>query len=65
MQFDPTQPIMFDTDTVPGRGTGYWQIHPFAPGRNNGARASGKVGVIIFVMILLIILGGAGHMLFA
>jgi hypothetical protein len=25
MQIDPSQPIIFDTDSAPGRGIGYWQ----------------------------------------
>jgi len=28
MRIDPTQPIMFDSDSPPGRGTGYWQVGP-------------------------------------
>ena len=28
MLIDPSQPIIFDTDTAPGRGIGYWQINP-------------------------------------
>jgi hypothetical protein len=30
MQIDPSQPIMFDNDTMPGLGAGYWQVNPFA-----------------------------------
>lgn len=28
MQIDPGQPIMFDSSSPPGRGTGYWQMDP-------------------------------------
>lgn len=30
MQIDPSQPIMFDSDAMPGLGAGYWQVNPFA-----------------------------------
>ncbi len=29
MQIDPNQPIMFDNETMPGIGRGYWQANPF------------------------------------
>ncbi|MDJ0277649.1 hypothetical protein QLH51_12665 [Sphingomonas sp. 2R-10] len=29
MQIDPNQPIMFDNETMPGIGRGYWQPNPF------------------------------------
>jgi hypothetical protein len=29
MQVDPRQPIMFDSDTMPGLGAGYWQMSQF------------------------------------
>lgn len=28
MRIDPTQPIMFDNDTNPGVGAGWWQMNP-------------------------------------
>lgn len=30
MQIDPNQPIMFDSEAMPGIGRGYWQANPFA-----------------------------------
>jgi len=30
MKIDPSQPIMFDNDTNPGVGAGWWQVNPFA-----------------------------------
>lgn len=28
MLIDPSQPIIFDTESAPGRGIGYWQMNP-------------------------------------
>ena len=38
MQIDPLQPIMFDSETIPGMGAGYWQADPFG-GSSGRARS--------------------------
>lgn len=30
MKIDPLQPILYDNDTNPGLGAGWWQANPFA-----------------------------------
>lgn len=37
MQIDPSQPIMFDNDAMPGLGAGYWQVNPFAAAHREDA----------------------------
>lgn len=63
MQIDPSQPIMFDTETGPGRGTGMWQVNTYSS-PSDTARAAGRGSPIIFLIAFAIILAGGGHMLF-
>ena len=30
MKIDPLQPVLYDNDTNPGVGAGWWQANPFA-----------------------------------
>jgi len=63
MQIDPSQPIMFDTDAAPGRGTGMWQVNTYSTSSHDG-RANGKGSSIIFFIALAIVIAGGGHMIF-
>lgn len=60
MQIDPSQPIMFDSDAPPGRGTGYWQMDPGrAHDWDNGASpdtdtlAGRIVNQIVLIMVFI------------
>ncbi len=39
MQIDPSQPIIFESDAFPGRGSGYWQTDPFGGSRDEEPRS--------------------------
>lgn len=71
MQIDPSQPILFDYDSPPGKGTGMWQINPFfdsgAYGRGTNPTVETpferRVRIILAVVILVILAAASGHML--
>jgi hypothetical protein len=71
MQIDPSQPIMFDSDSAPGKGTGMWQINPFfdnnvyhAPS-NNQSPLEKRVRFWFTTSIALILLTAICHMILA
>ncbi len=68
MQIDPGQPIMFDSSSPPGRGTGYWQMDP---GRsddefssNVGSQQSRVRAFFVFVFVFGVIGIAAMDMLY-
>lgn len=75
MLIDPSQPIMFDSDSPPGRGAGYWQINPrrsyFSDDELDDSTVSStpdtKIGRIASRVVFAIVFGGiplaALHML--
>ncbi|RYG55792.1 MAG: hypothetical protein EON56_05130 [Alphaproteobacteria bacterium] len=42
MQIDPLQPIMFDNETNPGVGAGWWQVNPFAAANREFTEDDGR-----------------------
>jgi len=61
MQIDPGQPIMFDTESAPGRGTGYWQMDPgraYDWGEHPSARSDTRAGRIVNRMVLVAVFVG-------
>lgn len=71
MQIDPRQPIMFDTDSAPGKGTGMWQVNPFFDSAvYSGSHSSGtpferKVRFWFAIGILSVFIVAIAHMVFA
>jgi hypothetical protein len=64
MEFDPTQPMIFDTESSPGRGSGYWYVNPFSStGSRDNASSGGVGGLIVFFIALAGIVAGGAHML--
>lgn len=65
MQIDPSQPIMFDSETMPGQGTGWWQVHRFMDaGRPVGRPVKGDRTVMlarlcVMMLILAVFVYGA------
>ena len=79
MQIDPSQPIMFDNDTMPGLGAGYWQVNPFAathrddPADITGSSGNGSVSpravklmaaAIVTIASGFVVIGGISTFLF-
>ena len=65
MQFDPINPMIFDTDAMPGRGSGYWHVNPYSSSNvSESTPSSGKRTAVIFLIALTGILAGGAHMLF-
>ncbi len=60
MQIDTSQPIMFDTDTMPGKGAGTWQLHPGAgvERRVDVIQATDRVSIIARLTAAILIGGG-------
>lgn len=60
MQIDPSQPIMFDSDTMPGLGAGYWQMYPFASDNSSDATpaATDRVSKITRFCFAMLVGGG-------
>lgn len=70
--FDPTQPMIMDSDGTPNRGAGYWYANPLWAEENDAVGcdetltpASRRTSIILFLLILSGVLIGAAHMLFA
>lgn len=67
MQIDPGQPIMFDSESPPGRGTGYWQMDPGRPDDSismpNDAQRPKVVSLCIFGLVFGVMALGIGDML--
>jgi len=60
MIIDTSQPIMFDTDTMPGKGAGTWQLHPSigAERRIGVNQATDRVSKIARLTVAILIGGG-------
>jgi hypothetical protein len=70
--FDPTQPMIMDSDGTPNRGAGYWYANPLWAEENDAVGcdetptpASRRTSIILFLLILSGVLIGAAHMLLA
>ena len=65
MDIDRSQPIMFDSDTMPGLGAGYWQVHGFMDDdyRKQSPistdRTSRIVRFVVALLLVSIVIGGA------
>ena len=65
MQIDNSQPIMFDSESMPGQGTGYWQVHRFMDGNDTvgrpvkGDRTVQMARLGVALLIAAIFIGGA------
>lgn len=57
---DTSQPIMFDTDAMPGKGAGTWQLHPDMTGIRpaSGNDATDRVSRIARLAVGTFIGGG-------
>lgn len=79
MRIDPSRPIMFDNDAMPGLGAGYWQVNSFAAthredaGEMVGADGNSSVfpravklmaAAIVTVAAGFVIIGGVSTFLF-
>lgn len=60
MQIDTSQPIMFDTDAMPGKGSGTWQLHPSMgmERRVDVNQATDRVSKIARLTVAILIGGG-------
>lgn len=60
MIIDTSQPIMFDTDTMPGKGAGTWQLHPHMGDNrpSGGDNATDKVSKVARMTVAALIGGG-------
>jgi hypothetical protein len=60
MQIDTSQPIMFDTDAMPGKGAGTWQLHPSTGVERRVVvnQATDRVSVIARLTVAILIGGG-------
>lgn len=62
MQIDPSQPIMFDTETMPGQGTGWWQVNRFMddglpagrPVKGDRVVTLARLGVMLLILAIFI-----------
>lgn len=70
--FDPTQPMIMDSDGTPNRSAGYWYANPLWAEKNDAVGcdemptpASRRMSIILFLLILSSVLIGAAHMLLA
>jgi hypothetical protein len=69
MQIDPSQPIMFDSESAPGKGTGMWQVNPFydsdvyGGSKANGTSFERKVRFWFALTILAMFIAAIAHMM--
>ncbi|MES3093397.1 hypothetical protein O6027_17755 [Sphingomonas aerolata] len=70
--FDPTQPMIMDSDGTPNRGAGYWYANHLWAEEDDAVGcdetptpASRRTSIILFLLILSGVLIGAAHMIFA
>lgn len=62
MQINPSQPIMFDTETMPGQGTGWWQVNRFMddsrpagrPVKGDRIVTLARIGVMLLILAIFI-----------
>jgi hypothetical protein len=65
MDIDRSQPIMFDSDTMPGLGAGYWQVHRFMDDDHRKQRpiptdwASRIARFVVALLLVSIVISGA------
>lgn len=65
MDIDRSQPIMFDSDSMPGLGAGYWQVHRFMDDGNRRRgpipmdRESRRARFVVALLLVSIVIGGA------
>lgn len=59
MQFDPSKPMILDSDNSPGKGAGFWYTDATPPNVDH-ERSGGRITFIVILSGLLI---GVGHML--
>jgi len=65
MDIDRSQPIMLDSDTMPGLGAGYWQVHRFMDDDYRKQRliptdrASRIARFVVALLLVSIVIAGA------
>jgi hypothetical protein len=71
MLIDPRQPIIFDSDAMPGHGTGSWQMFPFedsdtrcvTPYATDRTSQIARI-IVAFIISGIVVVGGINTLFF-